>query len=91
MSPMRVLSGGIGKRFFHDKFQVRVNLNDGFHSDIMLSKIVYQNINADFERVYDSQFFRIHLTYNFGKKTVSRTQPRKSGVEDEQNRIKTQR
>src|SRR6185436_7464659 len=91
INPSGSVSAGFSKRFHGDKMQLRVNINDIFHTDIMNSTIVFQNINVDFKRVYDSQFIRMHLMYNFGKKTVPRARQRKSGAEDEQNRVKTGR
>lgn len=81
---------GFGKRF-KDKFQLRVNVNDIFHTDITTSIIQYQNINVDFKRVYDSQFVRIFVSYLFGNKKVARARERSTGAEDEQNRINTNR
>ncbi len=90
-NPLGSVSAGIGKRFGKDRFRIRANINDIFHTDITTSVIQYQNINVDFKRVYDSQFIRIHLSYNFGKKTVARSRQRSTGSEAEQNRINTNR
>jgi len=90
-NPLGSLSAGFGKRFWKERFQIRANINDIFHTDITTSVIKYQNINVDFKRVYDSQFIRLHLSYNFGKKTVARARQRTTGAQDEQNRINTNR
>jgi hypothetical protein len=88
--PLGSLWMGFGKRF-KEKFQLRIQVNDIFHTDITTSIIQYQNINVDFKRVYDSQFIRIHLAYHFGNKSVARARQRSTGAEDEQNRINTNR
>ena len=89
--PIGSVSAGFSKRFWKDRFQLRVNINDIFHTDITTSIIKYQNIDVDFKRVYDSQFIRLHLSYNFGKKTVARARQRSTGAQEEQNRINTNR
>jgi hypothetical protein len=88
--PLGSVSVGLSKRF-KEKFVLRVNANDIFHTDITTSIIQYQNINVDFKRVYDSQFVRIFLSYNFGNRSVARARQRSTGAEDEQNRINTNR
>ncbi|MEO8087438.1 MAG: outer membrane beta-barrel family protein [Bacteroidota bacterium] len=90
-NPVGSVSAGISKRFWKERFQLRVNINDIFHTDVTTSVIKYQNIDVNFRRVYDSQFIRLHLSYNFGKKTVARARQRAIGSQDEQNRINTNR
>lgn len=90
-NPLGSVSAGFSKRFLKDRFQIRANINDIFHTDVTTSVIKYQNINVDFKRVYDSQFIRLHLSYSFGKKTVARARQRTTGAQDEQNRINTNR
>jgi hypothetical protein len=90
-NPIGSVSAGVSKRFSKDRFTIRAQINDIFHTDITTSVINYQNINVDFKRVYDSQFVRLHLSYNFGKNTVARARQRSSGAQEEQNRINTDR
>jgi iron complex outermembrane recepter protein len=90
-NPNGSVSIGVSKRFLKDRFMLRVQVNDIFHTDITTSVINYQNINVDFKRIYDSQFIRLHLSYSFGKNTVARARHRSTGAEDEQNRINTNR
>jgi iron complex outermembrane receptor protein len=90
-NPVGSVSAGFSKRFARDRFQIRANINDIFHTDITTSVIKYQNIDVDFRRVYDSQFIRLHLSYSFGKKTVARARQRVTGSQEEQNRINTNR
>jgi hypothetical protein len=87
LEPIYSISGGISKMFLKDRVQARLNFNDVFHTDIMHSTTKYQNIDVDFERVYDSQFFRIHVSYKFGKQT-QRSARRSSGSQEEQNRVR---
>ena len=54
------------KSLFKDRMTLRVNVNDIFHTDVITSEIKYMNVDASFYRIYDSQFVRFHLSYNFG-------------------------
>jgi len=90
-NPIGSVSAGFSKRFAKERFQLRANINDIFHTEITTSVIKYQNIDVDFKRVYDSQFIRLHLSYNFGKKSVARARQRTTGAQEEQNRINTNR
>ncbi len=87
VDPQYSLSAGINKMFLHDRIQLRVNLNDIFHTQITKSTTEFQNVTADFKRVFDSQFFRIHLSYKFGKQ-MQRSRMKRNGSQEEQNRVK---
>jgi len=81
------LSAGVSRSFMEDKIHVRINFNDIFHSEKINSQIKYQNIDATFKRVYDSQFFRVHVSYKFGKQK-RRMQFRGSASQEEQDRVR---
>jgi hypothetical protein len=87
IDPQYSLSTGLSKMFMQDRFQLRVNFNDIFHTQITKSTTEFQNVKADFKRVFDSQFFRIHLAYKFGKQ-MQRSRMKRNGSEEEQNRVK---
>ena len=89
VEPQFSFSAGVGKSFMHDKLQLKVDINDIFHTEKTVASIKYNNIDADFSQVNDTQFIRLHLSYNFGKQTVEQAKRRRSGSEDEQNRVKT--
>jgi outer membrane receptor protein involved in Fe transport len=86
VKPHYSLSGGLSKMFFSERLQVRIILNDLLHTDIIDSKIEYQNINADFRRVYDSQFIRVHVSFKFG--TQEQRRMRGTGSQEEQDRVR---
>jgi iron complex outermembrane recepter protein len=85
--PSWSVSAGLGKSFFNEKLNLKININDIFHTEKIHSKIRYQNIDAEFTRIYDSQFVRLHVTYHFGKTSVAKSRQRRTGAEEEQNRI----
>ncbi len=90
-NPIGSVAIGVSKSFLNDRFTLRAQINDIFHTEITTSVIQYQNIDVDLKQVYDSQFIRLHLSYNFGKKTVARARQRSTGSQEEQNRINTTR
>lgn len=85
VDPQWSASIGIGKSFFKDRLNVKLNLNDIFHTEITKADVKIQNIDANFKQSYDSQFGRIHLSYSFGKKNIQ-TKRHNNGSEEE-NRI----
>lgn len=87
LDPQYSVNGGFGKSFFHDRLRLRVEMSDLFHTETTSSVIKYNNIDATFDQIYDSQYARIHLTYNFGKQTVEQARRRRGGAEDELNRV----
>jgi len=91
IDPRFSVSAGLRKHFMQDRFTLRVNINDIFHTETFNSVINYQNVDAKFMRVYDSQFVRFHLSYNFGKKTVPKARQRATGLQEEESRIRTGR
>ncbi len=87
VDPVYSISAGFRKAFLEEKITLRINVNDIFHTETFNSVMKYQNVDADFNRVFDSQFVRFHLSYNFGKKTVAKARQRASGSQEEENRI----
>lgn len=83
------LGGGISKSFLGDKLSMKLNFNDVFHTEITDASVKYSNINFHFKQWEDTQFLRLHLSYNFGKKEIKQTEHRVGA--DEENRIKTGR
>ena len=89
LEPQYSFSGGVGKSFFHDRVILKVDVNDIFHTEKTNAVIKYNNIDATFDQINDTQFVRFHVTYNFGKQTVQQAKRRRGGAEDEQNRVRT--
>lgn len=89
IDPQYSVSGGIAKSFFKERLNVKVNLNDIFNTEKTTARVKYNNVDFDFKQKQDSQFFRVHISYSFGKKTVQQARRRSGGAQDEQNRVKT--
>jgi iron complex outermembrane receptor protein len=88
IDPQYSVNGGVAKSFFNNRLNMKIDISDIFHTEITNSVIKYNNIDATFHQVYDSRYARLHLTYNFGKQTVEQARRRRSGAEDELNRVK---
>ena len=89
VNPQWSVSAGISKMLLNDRLQIRVNLNDIFFTQQENSTIKYQNIDATFSQMYDSQFVRFHVSYSFGKRNI-KTKNHSRGPEEE-NRINSGR
>lgn len=89
IDPQYAVSGGISKSFLHDRLNLKIALNDIFKTEKTQAYVVYNNVNLDFSQTEDSRYIRFHITWNFGKQTVTAARKRSSSAEDEQNRIKT--
>lgn len=87
IDPQYSVSAGISRKFFNERLSAKADINDIFHTEKTTAKVRYNNIDFDFHQLYDSQFVRFHLTYNFGKRTIEQSRRRQLGVEDEQRRV----
>jgi len=85
VDPQWSINAGVSKMLLNESLQIRLNINDIFHTQKEKSTIQYQNIDASFSQEYDSQFMRLHVSYNFGKKNI-KTKNHSRGPEEE-NRI----
>ncbi len=89
LAPQYSVGAGVGKSFLHERLRLKVDLNDIFWTERTNATMKYNNVDATFKQINDTRFFRIHLSYNFGKQTVEQARRRRGGAEDEQNRVKT--
>ncbi len=88
IDPQFSVNAGFGKSFFHNRLNMRIEASDIFHTETTSSVIKYNNIDATFDQINDTQYARLHLTYNFGKQTVEQARRRRGGAEDELNRVR---
>jgi outer membrane receptor protein involved in Fe transport len=87
LEPQWSVGGGIGKSFLDDRLNMKVNINDIFHTQKTNATVQYSNVDVKFRQVQDTQFVRIHLSYSFGKKGLKKAEHRVGA--DEENRIRT--
>ncbi|MBL0105007.1 MAG: TonB-dependent receptor family protein [Bacteroidetes bacterium] len=87
IEPQGSIGGGIGKSFFGDKLNMKININDIFHTQKTRGTVQYSNVDVKFRQTQDTQFVRVHLSYSFGKNGLKKAEHRVGA--DEENRIRT--
>ncbi|WP_340202565.1 TonB-dependent receptor domain-containing protein [Ascidiimonas sp. W6] len=75
------------KKFFDNKFTVRLAANDLFFTAPWRGDTQFGDLFIRGNGGYDSRQFSINISYNFGRKEVKAARKRKTGIENEKNRI----
>ncbi|TSE11219.1 TonB-dependent receptor domain-containing protein [Aquimarina algiphila] len=75
------------KRFFSDKLTARLAFNDILYTSPWHGDTRFGDLSIRGNGGWDSRQVRFNLTYNFGSKEVKKSRKRKTGIEDEKNRI----
>ncbi|WP_271782430.1 TonB-dependent receptor domain-containing protein [Aquimarina algiphila] len=75
------------KRFFSDKLTARLAFNDILYTSPWHGDTRFGDLSIQGNGGWDSRQVRFNLTYNFGSKEVKKSRKRKTGIEDEKNRI----
>jgi hypothetical protein len=81
------VSMGVQKSLWDNKASVRVNVTDVFLTAPVKGVIDYQNMDIRFRSWYESRTVRVNFTYNFGNNKIKTSGNRRTGTEDEQNRV----
>ncbi|MDH5475171.1 MAG: TonB-dependent receptor [Cyclobacteriaceae bacterium] len=77
---------GIKKSLFDKKANLTVGLNDILFSQKWSGSSNYNNVDLNIRGMGDSRRFKVGFTYNIGNQNV-KSRRRKTGLEDEKNRI----
>ena len=75
------------KKFFSDKMTARLAFNDILYTIPWRGTTQFGDLRIDGNGGSDSRQVRFTLTYNFGRDEIKKARDRKTGIEDEQNRI----
>jgi outer membrane receptor protein involved in Fe transport len=75
------------KRFLDDKLTLRLGFNDILFTSPWQGTTRFGNLFIDGNGGNDSRQVRFNLTYNFGRDEIKKARNRKTGIEDEKNRI----
>lgn len=75
------------KKFLNDKLNVRIGMDDILFTSPWSGTTQFGDLFIDGSGGSDSRQFKINLTYNFGSSEVKKARKRKTGIEDEKNRI----
>jgi len=68
------------------KFQVKLSLQDVFHSNRFIGKINVPNFKSDASLAFDTRVVMLNLTYSFGNQQLKAARQRKIGSEAETQR-----
>lgn len=81
------LSMGIQKAVFQRKGILKLNIRDVLYSQIIRASTQFANVDETFKQQSDTRVATLSFTYRFGKKTVTASRKRETGLESEQDRI----
>lgn len=88
MNSMWAAGAGVSKKFANDKAKVTLNIDDIFKTNVWSGESTFGGLYMDVSGGWDSRRARLTFSYNFGKEINSKSRNRRTGLEDEQNRIK---
>lgn len=84
---MGQLSVGVQKSLWNKTATLRLNISDVLHTLRSGGTTNFATTNLSFVNQWESRVARVTFTYNFGNRNLKTTRQRRSGVEEEQNRI----
>jgi hypothetical protein len=79
---------GVQKTLFDERANLKISFSDLFNSQNWAGESEFGPLVMRGGGNWESQQLRINFTYNFGNKQVKGARQRKTGMEDEQGRIK---
>lgn len=82
------VSASVKKKFMHERLGAKLSMDDVLKSYYVKNTIRFQNQNSTINQRFDTQIFRLTLTYNFIKGKNISSRERSQGNLDEQNRVK---
>jgi iron complex outermembrane recepter protein len=81
------VSAGISKSFWNDKANLKLTVSDIFYTNGWGGYSRFGGLYIRAEGNWESRQVRMNFTYQFGNKQVKAARNRKTGMEEEQNRI----
>ncbi|MBO9151460.1 TonB-dependent receptor domain-containing protein [Chitinophaga sp. GCM10012297] len=88
MNPMYAFNVGFQKTVLDKKGTIRLNVNDVFNTQRFGGTYSVTNRDIKLANRWDSRQVRVSFTYRFGNSNVKEARNRKTGLEDEQSRVK---
>lgn len=88
IEPLYNLSAGVQKSIWARKGTLRLNMTDIAWRNYPRGGTDFANINETFSALRDTRVATLALTYRFGKETVAPARRRRTGAEDELNRVR---
>ena len=78
---------GVQRKFFKNKLNAKVTFSDVFHTMQWRATSIFGGMFMDVSGGWESQQFRVNLTYLFGNEKVKGARKRDTGLEEEQKRL----
>ncbi|WP_316831063.1 outer membrane beta-barrel protein [Pedobacter aquatilis] len=88
MKPYYGLDFGLKKSFMDKRLNLKFALNDILNSRKARITSALSTLNYSLSQKQESRIFRLSLNYNFGSSMIKSNRERKTGLSDEENRIK---
>ncbi|MBO9614935.1 MAG: TonB-dependent receptor [Dyadobacter sp.] len=85
---MGMVDVGVQKKFWKDNASLKATFSDIFHTARGGYTSAYAGIETRLRFRFEGQMLRINFNYRFGSKEIKAARSRRSGSEDELNRIK---
>lgn len=87
-SSMWSLDAGVQKRFLDGRANIKLGISDIFYSSTWAATSVYGELMSESNGGWDSRQFKLNFSYLFGNQQVKSGRKRKTGLEEEQKRVK---
>lgn len=84
-----VMSVGVLKKFWDGNGQLKLSFSDVFRTSRWTGFTELSNLRMDLRGTWEGQQLKANFTYRFGNKNVQGARQRKTGLEDEKNRVKS--
>lgn len=88
MGEQYIVNLGIRMSVLKNKGFIRIGFNDIFRQSTPTSIASSNEINVYLNNQYDTRNFRVSFTYKFGNNTLKASRDRKTGSEEESNRLR---
>ncbi|KAA6439356.1 TonB-dependent receptor [Dyadobacter flavalbus] len=85
---MGMMDAGIQKKFWKSNATLKVSFSDIFHTARGGYESEYAGIKTNLRFRFEGQMLKINFSYRFGSKEINAARNRRTGSEDELNRIK---
>ena len=80
---------GVQKKVLNEQGNIKLSVNDVFNSMKWGGRVNFGGLYMRLNNKWESQQVKLAFTYRFGNKNVKSSRERKTGLEDEQRRIKS--
>ena len=84
------MDAGVQKKIWNERGNVKLSVSDIFKTNEWHGRSVFGDLNIEIGGGWDSRRLRLSFSYLLGNTQLKAAKARKTGLEDEQKRIKTE-